>query len=526
MRKLLLATTAMLGGLAVVGTASAQVKLNDGTTVDTPFTAGGGAGNQSPSPGNIVVHLNGRVSFTAGGYFDQAANHTTTAATNPSIPGTTQTITTSGGVTTIKTTTSANPSGTLYSVQPGTQKLNNIAFGTTLRLYPGFDGVAANGMQYGGYAEIRFDQKGTPNNNSYSLTEGTFGNVYGGATATPDIAQRSRDSAYLYQSWGYIGSPSLGIIRGGMLFTSSAMLLTGTMENFDDGGWHGANTLQAAISVPWPFVNNGILNGANSIQYLSPQFFGFDVSATYQPNSAGGNVWSGCVTGTAGLGCDRLSSSSDPSSWARRTNMVDLAARYRGVIGPVGLTASGGWITSGRVLPSVNGITTTTTTETINAAGATSLATATSTVPLNAFNTYKNLNMGLAGVQLSYAGVLVGGHVEWGNFGYQAQLMPVGGAKQVSWVGGASYTMGPATFGVQYINYHSSQGQSATIGARNEQGPWLGAQYILAPGMLTYLGYGYTEAKQSGYDWAQGAAGPNNNVVHSQQVVLGTIFNW
>jgi outer membrane protein OmpU len=517
MRKLLLATTAMLGGLGLVGTASAQVKLNNGTTVTTPFTAGGGLGALQPQPGNIVVHLDGRVAFTAGAYFDQSFNRNTTTPSS------------------IISFGSPVSGSLLPGPATGQQKVNTIDFGTTLRLQPGFDGVAANGLQYGGYAEIRFDQ-----DNAQVFSEGSpgnFGAAFGGATGTPSQEQRTRDTAYLYQSWGYVGTPQLGIIRGGMLFSSSSMLLTGTMENFDDGGWHGGSTLQAIGGMPWPFIDNGGMNGVNSLQYLSPQIFGFDGSITFQPNSGGGDVWSGCATGggtgIVGIGCDRLSTSTDPSQWTRRTNTLDMALRYRGTFGPVGIATSGGFITSGRVLPGAPTVTQFTTT-----VGTTGVLSTTSSV-LNTsapFVASKNLSIGLAGAQVSYGGLLVGGHVEWGAFGYQEALEMAGAARQVSWVAGATYTLGAATFGLQWFNYHSSAGQAnANVGARNQQGPWLGAQYVLAPGLLTYVGYGYTNDFQRGFNWANGA--PNtgaigsaayntSNAMHTQQVVIGSIFSW
>lgn len=514
MRKLLLATTAMLGGLGLVGTASAQVKLNDGTTITTPFTAGGGLGALQPQPGNIVVHLDGsvRTNFTAA--FDQGANG--------NIPAPTVTINTAGAA-----------GGNLKSSVSGPEKLDTFDIGTSLRINPGFDGVAANGMQYGAYAEIRFDQKGTSGQNPYNLSGNTFGTLNGGATATPDVEQRTRDAAYLYPAWGYVGTPQLGIVRMGSLFTSSAMLLTGTMENFDDGGWHGQAGLQVANAMMWPFVDNGVIGtGVGSVQYLSPQIFGFDGSVTYQPNTGGTNPWSGCITGAAGYGCDTLSSSADPSTWARRTNTVDMALRYRGAFGPVGIATSGGFIFSGHVLPTVSSVTTSTfNPNSITAANPSGVTT--TTAPVGNFNSYKNLNVGLFGVQVSYGGLLVGGHVEWGAFGYQQALEATGASRQVSWVGGATYTVGAATFGFQWFDMQNSLAQvSATVGPRRMTGPFLGAQYILAPGLLTFVGYGYTNDWQSGYNWVTGA--PNtaasgfttNNSQHNQFVTLGTVFSW
>jgi hypothetical protein len=493
MRKLLLATTATLSGFMGLATiANAQVKLNDGTTVTTQFTPGGGMGSQQPAPGNIVFHFNGRYGFYAGAYFDQGAN--SNSSTNVA----------TGSVT-------------------GGEKLGNIGTGGSIRLYPGFDGVAANGLRYGAYLELRDDQKPT---NVFTAGSNSTGVLNGGATTNPDVAARTRDVFYAYQDWGYIGMPETGTVRVGMMFPSNGMLLTGTMENFNDGGWHGSQSLQSLQSITWPLVNNGISLAQDSIQYLSPQLAGFDFSATYAPDAAGGNPWSGCTLGgapggtgsVAGTGCDRLTSTSDPNSFARRTQWLDAAVRYRGTFGPVGLAASAGYIYAGAMKHST-------------------------TVGQTTFNTYHDISEYLFGAQASYAGFLIGGHYEGGKGGWQQTLQPVGGKDLSTWISGVTYTVGAATFGAQYLYSHSANGEQATTGARTQQGPYVGAQYILAPGLLTYVGYQYAAVKETGFNLVNGSANTapagvsttafqqsaayhTGDQTKSQIVAFGAIFSW
>jgi hypothetical protein len=488
MRKLLLATTATLSGfLGLATVAQAQVKLNDGTTLLTPFTAGGGIGTQTPQPGNIVVHFDGRYAFTANGYFDQKANYTSNVAQGLGNPA-------------------------------GTEKQQPIGFTGNVRLQTGFDGIAANGLQYGAYVELRDDQKGTVtpssvNSVSTSVTNSNNLIAYGGATNN-DQAQRTRGTFYIYSDFGYIGS-QYGILKMGQQAVSNIMLVTGNMENFADGGWHGTQTTASQILMGWGFITNSVAAGRDSIQYLSPQIYGFDASFTYAPNESSDTQWSGCTLGTVGPGCNRLTTSTDPNSWSRTVNWIDGAIRYRGTFGPIGIAASGGGIYAGTVKP-----------------GAGSAA-------ATPYNRFKPLEQYLGGAQISYGGLLVGAHVEGGNASYQETPEVKGAKPWFGYLAGASYTVGALTFGVQYQYYLNSQHvTSAAIHDQVAQGPFVGAQYILAPGLLIYGGYLYSMLHQIGYNFVTANGGAtaalngtgygtgDNNRVTAQMATIGAIFSW
>ena len=484
MRKLLLATTATLSGFFGLATvAQAQVKLNDGTSLVTPFTSGGGIGSQRPQPGNIAFHFDGRFAFTTDAYFDQKANYVSTAAQS-----------------------TGNPAGA--------EKQNRIGMTSNTRLQPGFEGVAANGLQYGVYVELRDDQKtsNTTGNLGGSVTNTNGLSAYTGATAN-DLQQRTRGAFYLYSDFGYIGS-RYGIIKVGQQSVSNAMLLTGTMESFADGGWHNTANTASQLLTGWMSINNSVSAGRDSIQYLSPQIYGFDASFTYAPNESSETQWSGCSTGVVGPGCNRLTTTTDPASWQRTVNWTDAAVRYRGTFGPIGIAASGGAIYAGTIKPGYG------------SAAATP------------YNRYKPLEMYLGGVQVSYGGLLTGIHVEGGNNSYQETPEVRGAKPSFGYIGGASYTIGAFTFGAQYQFYQNSQGQTAsTVHKRSAQGPFVGAQYILAPGLLLYGGYIWSQLHQVGYNFvtqSASTAAPNgsgygnldNNKVIAQIATVGAVFSW
>jgi hypothetical protein len=130
MRKLLLATVAGLGTWgAVASDASAQNAVQAPTQSNASYTTyqGGAAlpSASAPAPGTVVVRLNGRVRFYAYGAFDGDTNSTASA---PAI----------------------NATGTSAAVYAKQDKYGFAEYG---RLYPGFDGVAANGLKYGASLE-------------------------------------------------------------------------------------------------------------------------------------------------------------------------------------------------------------------------------------------------------------------------------------------------------------------------------------------------------------------------------------
>lgn len=76
--------------------------------------------------------------------------------------------------------------------------------------------------------------------------------------------------------------------------------------------------------------------------------------------------------------------------------------------------------------------------------------------------------------------------------------------------------------------YIDSQGAVALSGLtqRKEYALDIGGSYSLAPGIVLFADYIYQNRKQSGWNFATGAAGGANNQVQGQGFVFGTQVSW
>lgn len=472
MRKLLLATVAMLGGtLGLSAVADAQTA--------------------SPAPGTITVRLNGRVRFYGAIVNDRDADNNTN--------GTTTTSTVAGGVTTVTT-----PALT------GSQKQSNYTFGTYARLYPGFDGVAANGLKYGASLEIRQD-----------INAGAGGGAFGSVSSNSP----RRGELYFRRQWGYIGTDQLGTIRFGTTDGPSSLFATGTFENFDAGGLNGdiPGFLTGNTGITWPFATQGATYATHKVVYLSPQLYGLDFGVAYEPNTGGNGLANGCggvgndaffgngvtfanggttvlnANASSGPGCDRLSSTSTAAEFTRRRNLVDVALRYRGTFGGFGIAATAGYIGSGVVRDNSR--------------------------PTPNDNTrFEGLSIGDFGLAVTYAGASIGGHYQFGR--YNGAYVPV--TRDVedaqAWMVGASYTIGPFVAGAHYLDYQSAGtiAQARLGRERREHGFAAGATYSLAPGLSLFASYVYNERRQNGVNFF----GPGSNRTTASVYALGTSFSW
>ena len=492
MRKLLLATVAVLGAsMGVSAVADAQTA--------------------SPAPGTVTVRLNGRFRFYGYAAYDRDVdNNAAGSATG---------------------TVNAAGTGTLT----GQNKQANFGFFEYARLFPGFDGVATNGLKYGASLEIRQDQ-----------ASGAGGGVFG------SISQQNRARAALYfrREWGYFGTDQLGTVRFGTVDGPLGLFLTGNYENFDGGGINGDVPGITSQIATWPFADVGNYYATNKVVYLSPQFFGFDAGVSFEPSTAnfsGGNNCNassplgnnfvntaGAFTAASGAnsssssgpGCDRLSSSPVAGESARRRNTFEGALRYRGTFGGFGIAASAGYIGGSNVKDN----------QTVGGVGG--------AVPFNpnpvlgpVRNQFEGLSVGDFGLALTYGGLSVGGHYMYGRINGQWGLTVKGVPSSEAWLAGASYTIGPVVFGAHYLNYKTPGDiPNATQGRlRLEQGVAAGATYALAPGVSLFASYVFSERRQNGYNFVTGqsgvsAANPGGNAfsnkVTSNLFGVGTSLSW
>lgn len=466
MRKLLLAGAAFIGSVGIASAQTATMPMSPtqgGNTQFNTIMAGNNQNNSdgsplpananAPTPGNVVIHINGRVNVYGA---------------------------ISGG------------SGFNYNGN----KLQPQQFLGYFRLYPGMDGLATNGLRYGGIVEIRqnFIGQGYGFPSASAPSNGTnFGSSASGNSCGSTL--------YVRREAAYVGSNQIGIFRFGQDDGPFSQMDGGvtTFQNFNDGAWNGdlPGAIVANAQPNFPFWSGiGKEYTTSKVVYFSPVFAGFDVGLSYAPSTATTND-SGCTV--AGSGCSNLDTSTTASDAGRPKDIFEIMGRYRGTVGPVGIYGIAGYSGSGHT----------------QEAGV-------------ATQPYQNFSVGDFGLVLTVAGLSVGGNVLVGNYNGQYSLEPTGGKSAIAWMGGAQYVTGPITVGVSYYNFQE-QGSASMVGLsqRYDDGLAAGGTYSVAPGMVVYLSYLYGAAHQGGVNLLSGATGTAiGNDVHGQAFSIGTRMFW
>jgi outer membrane protein OmpU len=396
----------------------------------------------SASPGTVTVRLNGRVNWYAGieasSLDDDSATGTKTSTDN---------------------------------------------FLGYLRLYPGFDGVAANGLHYGAAAEIR---------------------INGGQSA-------SDETLFVHQAYGYFGLPQYGQVSFGQENGPSVIFQTGTFEGFNDGGWDGdiEDMIPEAANAIYPFAdgNSNYNESTSKIVYLSPVLAGFQFGLGFTPNQTASNF------------TDAVTSTPTPITGGQPRNIIDIGGQYTKTFGPVGVQVGLDYTNSGRVNFTGDG----------------------TTQPAN----YHDLSILQGGATVTVDGFTVGGNSVYGAYNvadsYLIGLEPDGGTNALGWLLGAQYTVGPVIVGASFFRFTQTgdipggvdAGSGATItpsglttGQQQNDGVAAGATYTLVPGVSLFVDYLYGMRQQGGYDFETGNAGTANNYVQSQLFGVGTQIQW
>jgi hypothetical protein len=394
------------------------------------------------APGSITVRLNGRVNWYAGIEASSLDNNSSTGT---------------------KTSTD-----------------NFLGY---MRLYPGFDGVAANGLHYGAAAEIR---------------------INGGETG-------SDETLYVFQAYGYLGLPKFGQISFGQQNGPSVLFETGTFEGFNDGGWNGdiEGMIPTAANPVYPFPDSGSQydQATDKIVYLSPTLAGFQFAVGFTPNQ------------TAENDTDAPTSVTTPITGGQPRNLIDVGGQYTQTFGPVGVQIGADYTNAGQVA---------------GTASAPSLVTG-----------YKNLSILSGGATATVAGFTFGGNSSYGAFnmadGDTFDLEPDGGSAAIGWLVGGQYTAGPIVVGASFFRFDQTgdlpggidadsgakiTAAGLTTGQQQNDGVAAGATYTLVPGVSLFVDYLYGFRQQGGYDFATGDAGTANNYVQSQLFGVGTQIQW
>src|ERR1700733_10490588 len=256
-----------------------------------------------PAPGTIVIRLNGRVEV------DVTDNQTTVG-------------------------TGRNANGS-----PNGYKLNPVGIGSYFRLYPGFDGLAANGLRYGASVEIR--------QNFFAGTTGTTNGGATGANASPS-ANSSAQTLFVRRAFTYLASDQAGLVRfgqgDGVIGLFDNCIFTSQCWDAGVGNFNGGPPLALSPGNVQPLfvwlAQAGAEYGNNKIVYLSPQYFGFDFGVQYAPNMGNTEAMGALSTpcAQAGPSCINVSSGNDATRWI---NQVGVGLRFQQAFGPVDMKVYG-----------------------------------------------------------------------------------------------------------------------------------------------------------------------------------------
>jgi len=491
MRKLLLATAAIVGASAGAYAAESgfSVAPSQGMAA-MPWASGPAANNNNnavgkavaganavPTPGTVVIRLNGRVETDIGAVF------TTGDRVNPS-----------------------GASGAGF-------KTNPIGIGSYARIYPGIDGLAANGLRYGAAIELRQNFMG--------------GNTFGGTTAASASGNSSAQTVFVRRAFTYMGSDQVGIVRVGTgdgvislfdggVFTSQTW--DAGVGNFN-GGANQSLSPGAGVGIPFVWLSQAGAEYDNAkIVYLTPQFFGFDFGVQYAPSmgnrfsdSTGASPYQGTVCAAAGANCIGTTTGADGTRWF---NQVAVGARYQGSFSGVDLKGMVVYETAGK--------------ESIAGGGVVATGAATQGVGAAAFK-YDNLSFVTAAAAMSYMGVTVAADYIGGAVNGQLAMRPSGAAPTNAVVTGITYANGPIVLGAE-VGFVDTQGAAnlTKISQRHETEIAFGGTYKVAPGLALVGEFMHTERHQGGFDFVggTGAAGTVTRDAKSNSVVFATIVTW
>jgi hypothetical protein len=383
--------------------------------------------------------------------------------------------------------------------------------GSYMRLYGGADGMAANGLRYGGAFEVRMNVTGASNTPSAAQPNSQASAV----TQTQTL--------YARRAFVYAGTNQLGILRLGNGDDLITLFDAGrtTLQTYSPTSHFNGSDLQASTGtlVPWAFLaGSGDIYDTQKVVYLSPNFSGFDFGLSYSPSAANAQAFCGTVTSSA---CANITTSSVPMDGARYKDMIQVGGRYSGDVGPVNVLAYGVYNYAGHVN---------------NSLGAAASRAAVGAPAGSTWNgQHDNLSFGSVGVALTYEGFTLGANYIGGAFNGRMAARPSGGAGTNAWLVGAQYRIPglPLTVGTAFATI-DSQGSVGltTLTQRHEYEFAVGGSYTLAPGMILYADYLYQHRKQNGFNFltatnnAVGAGFNTNSTVQGQGFVFGTQMTW
>jgi hypothetical protein len=500
------------GQSAYTPSARSIATANDNNNAQASAVSGSFA---NPTPGTIVVHLNGRVNAGFASFWSNADQRFATAPAGSLGAGT------PGGPATIAPG-AATPLATVVGNNgTGQVKLAPDSIYSYARLYFGVDGMATNGLRYGAAMEIRQNFTGQISNNGSSGASG----------------YSSLETLFVRRAFTYVAGDQWGIVRAGQAdgiiglydngVTTFQFLPTGNLQNGSDL----ASLAPTNAQVPFFFLSgDGNEYAYNKLVYLTPQFAGFDFGIQYAPNTSDGfglggsnNPLNASLTGSgtgtgigctvANSGCPSLSAGPGVLDGARVINQTTLGVRYQGILGGVGVLAYAAYGLSGNA----------------DFTGSTTPTFLGNTVAGSKFTgKYDGLNFGNGGLALTYGGFTIGGNIIGGRISGVLAPVPQNGVSELAYMIGAKYVAGPFTVGIAAERgVYQGNVNLTGISQRRGQALDIGASYSVAPGYLVYAEYQYQNLHQSDFNFITNSIGSSaNNSIMSQGFVLGNIVNF
>jgi hypothetical protein len=443
--------------------------------------------NAVPAPGTVVIRLNGRVEV------DVTANYTSVDK-------------------------SVNAAGA-----PTGYKLNPVGISSYMRLYPAFDGMAANGLRYGASVELR---------ENFGAADRTFANTTTGGAANSPSANDSGQTVFVRRAFTYLASDKAGIVRigttDGVIGLFDNCIFTTQCWDAGTGNFNGGEPLQGigpagATAIPFVWLAGaGSEYDNNKIVYLSPQYYGFDFGVQYAPNMGNSFQNEGLSVGCnqAGPTCINVSSGNDATRWI---NQVGFGLRFQQAFGAVDFKAYGFYETAGKETLTTSPYSTPAAQRALAGGGSAQLL------------RYDNLSFYKAGVAITAMNVTVAADYIGGRVNGQLAMSPTGGVNENAVVTGITYANGPITLGAE-IGIIDSQGDARLTGLtqRHEYEIGFGGAYKLAPGVQLVGEYQYTSRHQGGFDFATGTLGQTTagvvngrtNDAKGQGLLFATVLTW
>ena len=408
------------------------------------------------------------------------------------------------------------------SVDKGTAAGGNLGYKVApynladyARIYTGLDGMATNGLRYGGTIEIR---ENFPANNGPNASGSAA--VLASSSSSLASSYSSAETIFVRRAFAYVAADGWGIVRVGQADGPIGLFDNGiTTFQFSPSSNLSGGDLQGneftAVSIPFlPSTLSGNEFTSQKIVYFSPQIAGFDFGLSWSPYSF--NSFAVCGGAGAGPACAATSAGAVTTLGAKTLNLTQAAIRYQGKFGDLGMLAYGAWVHAGHA--SYNGP---------FIANATSFAAA-AALGSGATGRYDDLNMGQIGVAVTYAGFTVGGNWTVGAVNGQLASRPSGGSMANGWVAGILYSTGPFKIGFS-AEIFDTQGatQLAGLTQRREWAVNPAFTYTVASGMVAFGEYVYQQRHQNGFNFVTSAAGSlAYNNVKGQGLLFGSTIFW